>query len=72
MADPQIYFQMKKDRIEAKHNGNTQLAKDLKLPLNTLSGAQENEFNDLYDPLPTRSMRISGSYLSQFTDEIGK
>lgn len=60
VADPQIYFQMKRDRIEAKHNGNTQLAKDLKLPLNTLSGAQENEFNDLYDPLPTRSMRISG------------
>ena len=26
VADPQIYFQMKRDRIEAKHNGNTQLA----------------------------------------------
>lgn len=37
-----------------------QTAKDLKLPLNTVSGAQENRYNDLYDPLPTRSLRISG------------
>ena len=28
--------------------------------LNTVSGAQENRYNDLYDPLPTRSLRISG------------
>ena len=32
----------------------------MKLPLNTVSGAQENRYNDLYDPLPTRSLRISG------------
>ena len=32
----------------------------MKLPLNTVSGAQENKYNDLYDPLPTRSLRISG------------
>lgn len=60
VADPNIYYQMKKDRITAKHQGDKQLSKDLKLPLNTVSGAQENKYNDLYDPLPTRSLRISG------------
>lgn len=60
VSDPEIFYKMKKDRIAAKHNGDKQLAKDLKLPLNTVSGAQENQYNDLYDPLPTRSLRISG------------
>jgi len=60
VADPELYYQMRKDRITAKHSGDKQTAKDLKLPLNTVSGAQENKFNDLYDPLPTRSLRISG------------
>lgn len=56
----EIYKSIKDERISAKHNGDKQLSNDLKLPLNTVTGAQENEFNDLYDPLPTRSLRISG------------
>lgn len=60
VPDPELYYGMKRDRIAAKHNGDKQTAKDLKLPLNTVSGAQENKYNDLYDPLPTRSLRISG------------
>lgn len=60
VSNPKIFYNIKKDRIAAKHNGDMQLAKDLKLPLNTVSGAQENPYNDLYDPLPTRSLRISG------------
>ena len=60
VPDPQLFYDIRKDRILAKHNGDKQTANDLKLPLNTVSGAQENQFNDLYDPLPTRSMRISG------------
>lgn len=60
VPDPQLFYNIRKERIQAKHDGNTQLAKDLKLPLNTVSGAQENRYNDLYDPLPTRSLRISG------------
>lgn len=60
VADANLYYQMRKDRITAKHSGDKQLSKDLKLPLNTVSGAQENKFNELYDPLPTRSLRISG------------
>ena len=60
VPDPQLFYQIRRDRIEAKHKGDKQTATDLKLPLNTVSGAQENKFNDLYDPLPTRSLRISG------------
>lgn len=60
VPDPQLYYDMRRDRILAKHNGDKQTATDLKLPLNTVSGAQENKYNDLYDPLPTRSLRISG------------
>lgn len=60
VPDPQLFYAIRRDRIEAKHKGDKQLANDLKLPLNTVSGAQEAKFNDLYDPLPTRSMRISG------------
>ena len=60
VPDPQLFYSIRKERIEAKHRGDKQTAKDLKLPLNTVSGAQENQYNDLYDPLPTRSLRISG------------
>lgn len=60
VPDPELFYAIKHDRIQAKHNGDKQTAKDLKLPLNTVSGAQENRYNDLYDPLPTRSLRISG------------
>ena len=60
VPNPDLFYAIRKDRIVAKHNGDTQTAKDLKLPLNTVSGAQENQYNDLYDPLPTRSLRISG------------
>ena len=60
VPNPQIFYDMRKDRLTAKNIGDKQTAKDLKLPLNTVSGAQENQYNDLYDPLPTRSMRISG------------
>lgn len=68
---PELYYGFRKDRIKAKHEGDKQTATDLKLPLNTVSGAQENKFNDLYDPLPTRSMRISGQlFLTVLTMRI--
>jgi len=60
VPDPELFYAIRRDRIAAKHNGDKQTAKDLKLPLNTVSGAQENKYNELYDPLPTRSLRISG------------
>lgn len=68
VPDPQLFYDIRKDRIRAKHDGDKQTATDLKLPLNTVSGAQENQYNDLYDPLPTRSMRISGQlFLTMLT-----
>ena len=68
VPDPQLFYDIRKDRIRAKHNGDKQTATDLKLPLNTVSGAQENKYNDLYDPLPTRSLRISGQlFLTMLT-----
>ena len=68
VPDPQLFYDIRKDRIRAKHNGDKQTATDLKLPLNTVSGAQENQYNDLYDPLPTRSLRISGQlFLTMLT-----
>ena len=71
VPEPQLYYDMRKDRIEAKHDGDKQTANDLKLPLNTVSGAQENQYNDLYDPLPTRSMRISGQlFLTMLTMQL--
>lgn len=60
VPDKSLFVNIRDERLQAKHDGNKQLAKDLKLPLNTVSGAQENKYNDLYDPLPTRSLRISG------------
>ena len=68
VPDPQLFYDIRKDRIRAKHEGDKQTATDLKLPLNTVSGAQENQYNDLYDPLPTRSLRISGQlFLTMLT-----
>jgi hypothetical protein len=73
VPDPQLFYDIRKDRIKAKHNGDKQTANDLKLPLNTVSGAQENQYNDLYDPLPTRSLRISGQlFLTMLTMQLLK
>ena len=71
VPNPQLFYDIRKDRIRAKHEGDKQTATDLKLPLNTVSGAQENRFNDLYDPLPTRSLRISGQlFLTMLTIQL--
>ena len=71
VPDPQLFYDMRRDRIRAKHEGDKQTATDLKLPLNTVSGAQESRFNALYDPLPTRSMRISGQlFLTMLTMQL--
>ncbi len=71
VPDPQLFYDIRKDRIRAKHEGDKQTATDLKLPLNTVSGAQENKYNDLYDPLPTRSLRISGQlFLTMLTMQL--
>ena len=71
VSDPQLFYDIRDDRLRAKHEGDEQVKKDLKTPLNTVSGAQENQYNDLYDPLPTRSMRISGQlFLTMLTMQL--
>lgn len=71
VPNPDLFYAIRRDRIDAKHRGDKQLANDLKLPLNTVSGAQENRYNDLYDPLPTRSLRISGQlFLTMLTMKL--
>lgn len=71
VPNPQLFYDIRKDRMRAKHEGDKQTATDLKLPLNTVSGAQENQYNDLYDPLPTRSLRISGQlFLTMLTIQL--
>lgn len=49
-----------KKRLKAKANNDKSLATTLKLPLNIVSGATEQAYNDLYDPRQARGMRISG------------
>lgn len=57
---PELYRQTYDTRIEAKHTHNVEVSDTLKLPLNTYTGAMENAYNALYDPLKPRSIRISG------------
>lgn len=56
----EVYADTYHERIAAKHAGDKEKAGALKLPLNTCSGAADQKYNDLYDPLSARSMRISG------------
>jgi len=57
---PETFKQTYEERLKAKKDGDKEKANTLKLPLNIVSGATEQEFNDLYDPRQARSMRISG------------
>ena len=58
--DDNAFIDTYKTRINAKHIGDKKVAKLLKLPLNTYTGAMENQFNELYDPIKPRSIRITG------------
>ena len=59
----EVYSQIKKERIEAKHNGNKVKDQTLKLALNGLSGNLQNEHNFCYSPLAVMSIRINGQLL---------
>jgi hypothetical protein len=60
VESPEFFKQTYDQRLHAKHTGNNELSRTLKLPLNIVSGATEQKYNDLYDPRQARSMRISG------------
>ncbi len=57
---PEVFKVTYDRRLEAKHSGDKETSNTLKLPLNIVSGATEQVFNDLYDPKQARGMRISG------------
>lgn len=59
----EVYSQIKKERIEAKHNGNKVKDQTLKLALNGLSGNLQNEHNFCYSPSAVMKVRINGQLL---------
>ncbi len=60
ISSPDIFKNVLKQRLEAKHKGDKKTAETLKLVVNTTYGAMLNPYNNLYDPLMGRSVCISG------------
>ena len=56
----EVYGQIKKERVEAKRNGNKIKDATLKLALNGLSGNLQNEHNFCYSPETVLKIRING------------
>lgn len=59
----EVYSQIKKERVEAKHNGNKVKDATLKLALNGLSGNLQNEHNFCYSPETVMKIRMNGQLL---------
>lgn len=66
----ELYANIYKTRLEAKHKGDKATANALKLVLNTCYGAMKNKYNDLYDPRNASAICITGMLL--LTDIIEK
>lgn len=54
------YSNIKKERIEAKHNGNKVKSETLKLALNAVTGLMQNEFSWMYSPKDVMKIRMNG------------
>lgn len=54
------YSNIKKERIEAKHNGDKIKNETLKLTLNSVTGLMQNEYSWLYSPKDVFKIRING------------
>ena len=59
----QTYSNIKKERIEAKHNGNKVKNETLKLTLNSVTGLMQNQFSWLYSPEDVMKIRMNGQLL---------
>lgn len=59
----EVYSNIKDERIEAKHNGNTVKNLTLKLALNGLSGNLQNEHNFCYSPFTVMQIRMNGQLM---------
>lgn len=59
----EVYSNIKKERVEAKHNGNKVKDKTLKLALNGLSGNLQNEHSFCYSPMTAMKIRMNGQLM---------
>lgn len=59
----EVYSNIKKERVEAKRNGNKVKNETLKLALNGLSGNLQNENNFCYSPRTVMQVRMNGQLL---------
>ena len=59
----EVYSNIKDERIEAKHNGDTVKNLTLKLALNGLSGNLQNEHNFCYSPFTVMQIRMNGQLM---------
>ena len=57
------YSNIKKERIEAKHNKNKVKNETLKLCLNSVTGLMQNEYSWLYSPEDVMKIRMNGQLL---------
>ena len=57
------YSNIKKERIEAKHNGNKVKNETLKLTLNSVTGLMQNEYSWLYSPEDVMRIRMNGQLI---------
>lgn len=55
-----VYSNIKKERLEAKHTGKKLKNKALKLVLNSVTGKMQQETSWMYDPLNVFKIRING------------
>ena len=68
---PETFEATYRRRLKAKHDGDKATSNTLKLPLNIVSGATEQKYNDLFDPKQARSMRISGQlFLTELVEKL--
>lgn len=63
IPDPDKFFNMKRERIDAKHRGDKATSNNLKVPINTVYGISLQESSDCYDPRNGRSVCVSGQLL---------
>ena len=63
VPDPNKFFRMKYERVNAKHKGDKKTANNLKVPINTVYGISLQEFSDCYDPRNGRSVCVTGQLL---------
>lgn len=63
IPNPDKFFNMKRERIDAKHRGDKATSNNLKVPINTVYGISLQEFSDCYDPRNGRSVCVSGQLL---------